>query len=197
MKKKMAGLGQVVLMKKGDDSWEIAKVPSVLTSTCSFSDAILFLEMDKYSNNSRSLFFVLRIETNLKGIIMQHEAVAWVLCEQTFQHLWPHSPLAVSSGRGGSWHPVMRHFSSLGYDSFSVMLFTFHTLYSFFFFNWSLAALQYWVSFCYTTKWISCMCTQKWASQVVLVVKNLPVSAGDVRDPGSIAGSAGRHGNPL
>ena len=76
MKKKMAGLGQVVLMKKGDDSWEIAKVPSVLTSTCSFSDAILFLEMDKYSNNSRSLFFVLRIETNLKGIIMQHEAVA-------------------------------------------------------------------------------------------------------------------------
>ena len=31
MKKTMAGLGQVVLMKKGDYSWEIAKAPSVLT----------------------------------------------------------------------------------------------------------------------------------------------------------------------
>lgn len=31
MKKTMAGLGQVVLMKKGEYSWEIAKAPSVLT----------------------------------------------------------------------------------------------------------------------------------------------------------------------
>ena len=39
------------------------------------------------------------------------------------------------------------------------------------------------------------------ASQVVLVIKNLPTNAGDVRDPGSIPGSgrspAGGHGNPL
>ena len=39
------------------------------------------------------------------------------------------------------------------------------------------------------------------ASQVLLVIKNLPVNAGDVRDPGSILGlgrSPGeRHGNPL
>ena len=39
------------------------------------------------------------------------------------------------------------------------------------------------------------------ASQVVLVVKNLPASAGDVRDTGSIPGSGrssgGEHGNPL
>ena len=39
-----------------------------------------------------------------------------------------------------------------------------------------------------------------WASQVALVVKNLPANAGDVRDAGSIPGS-GRspgigHGNP-
>ena len=40
-----------------------------------------------------------------------------------------------------------------------------------------------------------------WASQVVLVVKNLPASAADVRDVGLIPGSGrspgGRHGNPL
>ena len=40
-----------------------------------------------------------------------------------------------------------------------------------------------------------------WASQVALVVKNLPANAGDVRDVGSIPGSgrsSGKgHGNPL
>ena len=40
-----------------------------------------------------------------------------------------------------------------------------------------------------------------WASQVVLMVKNSPASAGDVRDTGSIPGSGrfpgGGHGNPL
>ena len=40
-----------------------------------------------------------------------------------------------------------------------------------------------------------------WASQVVLVVKNLPDNAGDVRDTGSIPGSGrsprGGHSNPL
>ena len=40
-----------------------------------------------------------------------------------------------------------------------------------------------------------------WAAQVALVVKNLPVSAGDTRDEGSIPGSGrspgGGHGNPL
>ena len=40
-----------------------------------------------------------------------------------------------------------------------------------------------------------------WASQVVLVVKNLPTNAGDVRDtdliPGSKRSPGGRHGNPL
>ena len=40
-----------------------------------------------------------------------------------------------------------------------------------------------------------------WASQVVLVVKNPPASAGDVRDTSSIPGSGrscgGGHGNPL
>ena len=43
--------------------------------------------------------------------------------------------------------------------------------------------------------------TDKWASQVVLVVKNLPAIAGDIRDTGSIPASGrfpgGRHGNPL
>ena len=33
-----------------------------------------------------------------------------------------------------------------------------------------------------------------WASQVVLVVKNLPANAGDIRDPGSIPGSGGSPG---
>ena len=40
-----------------------------------------------------------------------------------------------------------------------------------------------------------------WASQVVLVVKNLPANAGDVRDAGLILGlgrsSGGEHGKPL
>ena len=40
-----------------------------------------------------------------------------------------------------------------------------------------------------------------WASQVVLVVKNSPANAGDVRDKGSVPGSerspGGGHGNPL
>ena len=39
------------------------------------------------------------------------------------------------------------------------------------------------------------------ASQVALVVKNLPVNAGDIRDLGSIPGSGrspgGGHGNPF
>ena len=40
-----------------------------------------------------------------------------------------------------------------------------------------------------------------WASQVALVVKNLPVNAGDVRDVGSVPGlgrsPGGGHGNSL
>ena len=36
-----------------------------------------------------------------------------------------------------------------------------------------------------------CIC---WASQVALVVKNLPANAGDIRDPGSIPGSGGSPG---
>ena len=40
-----------------------------------------------------------------------------------------------------------------------------------------------------------------WASQVALVVKNLPANAGDVKDSGLIPGLGkplgGRHGNPL
>ena len=40
-----------------------------------------------------------------------------------------------------------------------------------------------------------------WASQVELVVKKMPASAGDIRDTGSISGwgrsPKGRHGNPL
>ena len=43
--------------------------------------------------------------------------------------------------------------------------------------------------------------TLLWASQVALMVKNLPANAGDVRDAGSIPGSGrspgGRHGNLL
>ena len=35
------------------------------------------------------------------------------------------------------------------------------------------------------------------ASQLALVVKNLPASAGDARDAGSIPGPGGGHGNPL
>ena len=41
--------------------------------------------------------------------------------------------------------------------------------------------------------------TYMWASQVALVVKNLPANAGDIRDVGSIPGSGtspgGGHGN--
>ena len=40
-----------------------------------------------------------------------------------------------------------------------------------------------------------------WAPQVALVVKNLPVNAGDVKDVGSVPGlgrsPGGGHGNPL
>ena len=45
------------------------------------------------------------------------------------------------------------------------------------------------------------MLNNKWASQVVLVVKNLPGSAGDLREadliPGLGRSSGGGHGNPL
>ena len=45
------------------------------------------------------------------------------------------------------------------------------------------------------------MCVCAGASQVVLVVKNPPASAGDIKDAGSVPGSArspgGGHGNPL
>ena len=44
-------------------------------------------------------------------------------------------------------------------------------------------------------------CHQPWASQLELVVKNLPANAGDTRDLGSLPGSGrspgGGHGNPL
>ena len=66
-------------------------------------------------------------------------------------------------------------------------------------------------------KWISCMVFSSWkkfpmvkrclfnllngASQVVLLVKNPPANAGDIRDVGLVLGSGrspgGRHGNPL
>ena len=45
------------------------------------------------------------------------------------------------------------------------------------------------------------MCTYIWASQVVLVIKNPPANAGDIRDEGSTPGSGrspeGGPGNPL
>ena len=45
------------------------------------------------------------------------------------------------------------------------------------------------------------MLNNKWASQVALVVKNLPGSAGDLREadliPGLGRSSGGGHGNPL
>ena len=43
--------------------------------------------------------------------------------------------------------------------------------------------------------------TQYWASQVMLLIKNLPTNAGDIRDVGPIPESGrapgGGHGNPL
>ena len=43
--------------------------------------------------------------------------------------------------------------------------------------------------------------TEAWASQVLLVLKNSPANAGDIRDTGSIPGLGkspeGGHGNPL
>jgi len=51
------------------------------------------------------------------------------------------------------------------------------------------------------TVFISTQVQRFWASQVVLVVKNLPTNARDVRDTDLIPGSkrfpGGRHGNPL
>ena len=45
------------------------------------------------------------------------------------------------------------------------------------------------------------MCSEGWASQAALVVKNPSASAGDIRDTGSIPGSGkflgGGYGNPL
>ena len=44
-----------------------------------------------------------------------------------------------------------------------------------------------------------CVCIFTWASQVVLVIKNLAANAGDIRDVGLIPGSGrspgGGHGN--
>ena len=55
---------------------------------------------------------------------------------------------------------------------------------------------------CMSFSWkFSTMCWCMWASQVVLVLKNLPASAEDLRDKGLIPGSGrspgGGHGNPL
>ena len=48
---------------------------------------------------------------------------------------------------------------------------------------------------------VGSFCYGKWASQVALVVKNLPANKGDLRDTGSSLGSGrspgGGHGNPL
>ena len=73
---------------------------------------------------------------------------------------------------------------------FSFILFTFE----------SVIALQYCLSFCSTTQWISYMCTYS-SSPVVLVVKNPPANARDGRDVSSIPGLARSprigNGNPL
>ena len=49
--------------------------------------------------------------------------------------------------------------------------------------------------------WVTELRSISWASQVVLVVKNLPANSGDIRDAGSIPRSGRspreRHGNPL
>ena len=46
-----------------------------------------------------------------------------------------------------------------------------------------------------------CVCVWVWATQLALVVKNLPANAGDVRDTGPTPGlgrsPGGGHGNPL
>jgi len=46
-----------------------------------------------------------------------------------------------------------------------------------------------------------CIYVYTWASEVVVVVKNLPINAGDIRDAGSTPGSGrspkGGNGNPL
>ena len=48
---------------------------------------------------------------------------------------------------------------------------------------------------------INCNYSVAWASQVALVVKNLPANAGDIRDWSSVPGlrrpPGGGHGNPL
>ena len=73
-------------------------------------------------------------------------------------------------------------------------------------FNWSIVDLQCCVNFCYTEKWFIYTYTHTHtyiyiASQVALVVKNLLVNAGDIRDAGSIPKSGrspgGGPGNPL
>ena len=49
--------------------------------------------------------------------------------------------------------------------------------------------------------WVRGWAEAVWASQVVLMVKNTPTNAGDMRDLGSIPGlgrsPGGRHGNPF
>ena len=53
----------------------------------------------------------------------------------------------------------------------------------------------------FPSRWLFTTGCSTWASQVALVVKNLPANAGDMRDAGSIPGSrrppGGGHGNPL
>ena len=57
------------------------------------------------------------------------------------------------------------------------------------------------VYFSFGSVTIPCGYAADWASQVVLVVKNLPVKSGDVRDvsliPGSRRSPGGRHVNPF
>ena len=52
-----------------------------------------------------------------------------------------------------------------------------------------------------TTTWENSVVLSAWAPQVVLMVKNSPANAGNIRDTGSIPGSGrspgGGHGTPL
>ena len=53
----------------------------------------------------------------------------------------------------------------------------------------------------YSGLFLGCVCTGAGASQVALVVKNLPANTGDARDAGLITGlgrsPGGGHGSPL
>ena len=86
----------------------------------------------------------------------------------------------------------------LGFVPFAFILFGDHKAFWSYKLIFSTTVVKFWPLF--FSHICICICAYIWASQVVLVIKNLPANVGDKRDMGSLPGSGrspgGGNGNP-